>query len=188
MNVAFLKPPIGGILGLEMLTFVEPLGPICVAGASRRTATNAGSSTCASTARTGPGGLPRFAPDVVGLQCNFTTERNRTIRLAQRIKRRCRKRSWSSADTMHRASPAGSAIRPSTRSPSATARKSCRRGRRARARHDPARCRGSSSTAGAVPTGPAPARADLDTLPLPARHLIARYAPTTTSTSASRWR
>ena len=28
-----------------------------------------------------------FEPDVVGLQCNFTTERNRTIRLAQRIKR-----------------------------------------------------------------------------------------------------
>jgi len=32
MKVAFLKPPIGGILGLEMLTFVEPLGPISVAG------------------------------------------------------------------------------------------------------------------------------------------------------------
>src|SRR6185369_4691109 len=32
MNVAFLKPPIGGILGLEMLTFVEPLGPISIAG------------------------------------------------------------------------------------------------------------------------------------------------------------
>ncbi len=32
MNIAFLKPPIGGILGLEMLTFVEPLGLICVAG------------------------------------------------------------------------------------------------------------------------------------------------------------
>ena len=31
MKVAFLKPPVGGILGLEMLTFVEPLGPICVA-------------------------------------------------------------------------------------------------------------------------------------------------------------
>jgi hypothetical protein len=28
-----------------------------------------------------------FDPDVVGLQCNFTTERNRTIRLAERIKR-----------------------------------------------------------------------------------------------------
>src|SRR5437879_12508215 len=31
MKVAFVKPPVGGILGLEMLTFVEPLGPICVA-------------------------------------------------------------------------------------------------------------------------------------------------------------
>ena len=31
MRVAFIKPPVGGILGLEMLTFVEPLGPICVA-------------------------------------------------------------------------------------------------------------------------------------------------------------
>ena len=29
MKVAFLKPPVCGILGLEMLTFVEPLGPIC---------------------------------------------------------------------------------------------------------------------------------------------------------------
>ena len=27
-----------------------------------------------------------FAPEVVGLQCNFTTERNRTLRLAQRVK------------------------------------------------------------------------------------------------------
>jgi hypothetical protein len=32
MRVAFLKPPIGGILGLEMPTFVEPLGPECIAG------------------------------------------------------------------------------------------------------------------------------------------------------------
>jgi len=32
MRVAFIKPPIGGILGLEMLTFVEPLGPISIAG------------------------------------------------------------------------------------------------------------------------------------------------------------
>ena len=31
MRVAFVKPPVGGILGLEMLTFVEHLGPICVA-------------------------------------------------------------------------------------------------------------------------------------------------------------
>ena len=31
MRVAFLKAPVGGILGLEMLTFVEPLGLICLA-------------------------------------------------------------------------------------------------------------------------------------------------------------
>ena len=40
-----------------------------------------------------------------------------------------------------------------------------------------------------VPTGHAPARRELDTLPMPARHLISRSTrPTTTSTSASPWR
>ncbi len=88
MKVAFLKPPVGGILGLEMLTFVEPLGPICVAACLeqdghvckvidlRIDGEEAGMAACRA-----------FDPDVVGLQCNFTTERNRTIRLAQRIKR-----------------------------------------------------------------------------------------------------
>src|SRR4029079_16929327 len=88
MRVAFIKPPIGGILGLEMLTFVEPLGLICVAGCLepeghqckvidlRIDGTEEGIASCRA-----------FAPDVVGLQCNFTTERNPTRRLAQRIKR-----------------------------------------------------------------------------------------------------
>jgi radical SAM superfamily enzyme YgiQ (UPF0313 family) len=88
MKIAFLKPPIGGILGLEMLTFVEPLGPICVAACLeaegheckvidlRIDGENAGMAAC-----------KKFAPDVVGLQCNFTTERNRTIRLAERVRR-----------------------------------------------------------------------------------------------------
>lgn len=88
MRVAFLKPPVGGILGLEMLTFVEPLGPICVAACLeqdghvckvidlRIDGEEAGMAACRE-----------FDPDVVGLQCNFTTERNRTVRLARRIKR-----------------------------------------------------------------------------------------------------
>ncbi len=88
MKVAFLKPPIGGILGLEMLTFVEPLGPICVAAPLeeegheckvidlRIDGEEEGWTACR-----------RFDPDVVGLQCNFTTERNRTIRLAERVQR-----------------------------------------------------------------------------------------------------
>src|SRR5437660_10752512 len=88
MKIAFIKPPIGGILGLEMLTFVEPLGPICVAACLeadgheravydlRIDGEEAGLADC-----------KRFDPDVVGLQCNFTTERNRTIRLAQHTNR-----------------------------------------------------------------------------------------------------
>jgi hopanoid C-3 methylase len=88
MKVAFIKPPVGGILGLEMLTFVEPLGPICVAACLevdghqcmvidlRIDGEEKGLADCR-----------KFEPDMVGLQCNFTTERNRTIRLAQRIRR-----------------------------------------------------------------------------------------------------
>jgi radical SAM superfamily enzyme YgiQ (UPF0313 family) len=88
VKVTFLKPPIGGILGLEMLTFVEPLGPICVAACLE-----AGGHECKVIDMRIEGeeqGLAlcrAFDADVVGLQCNFTTERKRTIRLAQRIKR-----------------------------------------------------------------------------------------------------
>src|SRR5437016_3241905 len=88
MRVAFIKPPVGGILGLEMLTFVEPLGPICVAACLEQD----GHQCMVVDLRIdgeekGLADCRKFDPDVVGLQCNFTTERNRTIRLAQRIKR-----------------------------------------------------------------------------------------------------
>src|ERR1044071_3741153 len=88
MNVAFLKPPIGGILGLEMLTFVEPLGPISIAGGLE-----AEGHTCRvfdlrlDGEEEGMAQCRRFDPQVVGLQCNFTTERNRTLRLAERVRR-----------------------------------------------------------------------------------------------------
>src|SRR6185295_7030972 len=88
MRVAFLKPPIGGILGLEMLTFVEPLGPISIAGGLeadgheckvfdlRIEGEDQGLALCR-----------RFEPGVIGLQCNFTTERFRTLRLIDRLRR-----------------------------------------------------------------------------------------------------
>src|SRR5205085_10392496 len=88
MKIAFIKPPIGGILGLEMLTFVEPLGPICVAACLE-----ADGHECAvydlriDGEEAGLAECKTFDPDVVGLQCNFTTERNRTIRLAERVRR-----------------------------------------------------------------------------------------------------
>jgi radical SAM superfamily enzyme YgiQ (UPF0313 family) len=88
MKVAFLKPPVGGILGLEMLTFVEPLGPICVAACLERDGHECRVFDLRIDGEErGLDACRRFGADVVGLQCNFTTERNRTVRLAERIKR-----------------------------------------------------------------------------------------------------
>jgi radical SAM superfamily enzyme YgiQ (UPF0313 family) len=87
MKVSFLKPPIGGILGLEMLTFVEPLGLECVAGALEPDG-----HPCQIVdlridgEEAGMAKFRAFEPQVVGLQCNFTTERNRTVRLARKVK------------------------------------------------------------------------------------------------------
>lgn len=87
MKVALLKPPIGGILGLEMLTFVEPLGLLAVAACLER----AGHECRIFDLRLdglerGLGLCRDFAPEVVGLQCNFTTERRRALSLARRVR------------------------------------------------------------------------------------------------------
>src|SRR5262245_34479372 len=185
MNIAFLKPPIGGILGLEMLTFVEPLGPISIAGGLeadghsvkildlRIEGEEQGMELCRS-----------FAPELVGLQCNFTTERYRTLRLAERVRRELpeafvvvgghdasREPGWF----LHPAIDAvaigdGEEVMP----PLANA---LERGA------DPAAVRGlqlhhfDRGRGEALLTGPAGMRQDLDTLPMPARHLISHYAP-----------
>ena len=85
-RIAFLKAPVGGILGLEMLTFVEPLGLICVAGGLEE----AGHACRIHDLRLdgeerGLADCRSFDPDVVGLQCNFTTERRRALRLARLV-------------------------------------------------------------------------------------------------------
>jgi radical SAM superfamily enzyme YgiQ (UPF0313 family) len=88
MKVSFLKAPIGGIIGLEMITFVEPLGLECVAGGLE-----AEGHSCQIVdmridgVDRGFAKVRAFAPDIVGLQCNFTTERFRALRLARRVKR-----------------------------------------------------------------------------------------------------
>src|SRR6185295_12437477 len=87
MRVAFLKPPIGGILGLEMLTFVEPLGLICVAASLERDGHDCRVIDLRLEGEDqGLAACRRFAPDVVGLQCNFTTERRRALRLAHKVR------------------------------------------------------------------------------------------------------
>ena len=87
MKVAFVKPPIGGILGLEMLTFVEPLGMECVAGVLEPAGHECKILDLRiDGAELGMKKCKDFEPQVVGLQCNFTTERNRTVKLAREIK------------------------------------------------------------------------------------------------------
>jgi len=180
MKIVFLKPPIGGILGLEMLTFVEPLGPICVAACleadgheckvidMRIDGEEKGLADCVA-----------FAPDIVGLQCNFTTERGRTIRLAQRVKRdlpsafvvvgghdASRDPEWFHQDSIDAIAVGdGEEVMP----PLVEALKHGRSLRTA-----PGLVYRDKSAW--IPTGPADARPNLDDYPMPARHLIAHYA------------
>ena len=181
MRIAFLKPPIGGILGLEMLTFVEPLGPISIAGGLedeghecrvfdlRIEGEDHGLDLCR-----------RFDPQVVGLQCNFTTERHRTLRMVERIRREMpeafvvvgghdasREPGWFQHPGIDAIAVGdGEEVMP----PMVDA---LQRG------GDLAKVPGLilNRDGGQVATGAAPAREDLDTLPMPARHLISHYAP-----------
>ena len=180
MKVAFLKAPIGGIIGLEMITFVEPLGLECVAGGL-----GLEGHQCRIVDLRIDGlerGLTKtrsFAPDIVGLQCNFTTERFRLLQLARRVRRELpdalvvvgghdasRDPNWF----LHPAIDVvvvgdGEEVMPALV-------RAHERG------EDPARVPGLvlNRPGGPVATGHAPARADLDELPLPARHLISEYA------------
>ncbi|MEA2329480.1 MAG: hypothetical protein QOE68_4439, partial [Thermoanaerobaculia bacterium] len=180
MKVAFVKPPVGGILGLEMLTFVEPLGPICVAACLE-----ADGHECKvydlriDGEEHGLALCKKFAPDVVGLQCNFTTERNRTVRLAQRIKREnpgtfvvvgghdaSRDPNWFNDDVIDAVAVGdGEEVMPAMVD-------ALQRG------HDLATVPGLMLHREGrwISTGHAPTRKNLDDYPLPARHLIEHYA------------
>jgi radical SAM superfamily enzyme YgiQ (UPF0313 family) len=180
MRVAFLKPPVGGILGLEMLTFVEPLGPICVAACLEEDGHECKVIDLRIDGEEkGLADCRKFAPDVVGLQCNFTTERNRTIRLAQRIKRELpntfivvgghdasRDPEWfrnPAIDVI--ATGDGEEVMP----PLVNALQKGTDIAKVEGLHIHGEDRWEF-------TGHAPTRPHLDTYPLPARHLIAHYA------------
>lgn len=86
-RVSLLTPPAGNALGLEMITMLEPLGLICVAGALEQEGHDCqvldlrieGSRSWLSKAR-------RFDPRVVGIQCNFTSDRVRVAVLARKLR------------------------------------------------------------------------------------------------------
>ena len=180
MRVSFLKPPIGGIIGLEMITFVEPLGLECVAGGLE----DHGHACQIVDARIDgvEGGLAKvgsFGPDIIGLQCNFTTERFKALHLAKRVREEfpdallvlgghdaSRDPRWfegSIYDVI--AVGDGEEIMPALVD---TYEKD----------GDLAVVPGLmlNRKSGPVYTGHAPARGDVDDLPMPARHLIADYA------------
>lgn len=181
MKAAFLKPPIGGILGLEMLTFVEPLGMECVASVLERDGHECIILDLRLEGR--EEGLEKclaFEPDVVGLQCNFTTERYRTRELANDVRKKLpeaiiivgghdasRDPTWFTDQTINAvAIGEGEIIMPAVMEAVARDR-------------DLSKAPGLmlNTAEGPQHTGPAPSRPDLDELPLPARHLIEDYAP-----------
>ena len=180
MRVSLLKPPVGGIIGLEMITFVEPLGLECVAGALEQRGHSCqivdlridGLSAGLEKARA-------FAPDVVGLQCNFTTERLRALRIARLVRRELpgvlvvvgghdasRDPNWFQQPAIDVVAVGdGEEIMPELVD--------------AHARGEPlTKCPGLllNTKHGPVSTGHAPARSNVDDLPFPARHLIREYA------------
>ncbi len=180
MRIALIKPPIGGILGLEMLTFVEPLGLICVAACLERDG-----HECKVVDLRLEGGLDAtdcvvdFQPDVVGVQCNFTTERFRAIKLAESLRRRLpaatiivgghdasRDPEWFQHEAIDIiVTGDGEEVMPLMVEALATG-------------SDLLEVPGLVVNHGddQVSTGPAPRRESLDSLPLPARHLTDHYA------------
>ncbi len=87
MKVSLLKAPIGGIIGLEIITFVEPLGLECVAGSLLRHGHDCQIVDLRiDGAKKGIAKATAFEPDIVGLQVNFTTERYRALRIIQKVK------------------------------------------------------------------------------------------------------
>ncbi|HUP43149.1 MAG TPA: cobalamin-dependent protein, partial [Thermoanaerobaculia bacterium] len=180
MRVAFLKAPVGGIIGLEMITFVEPLGLECVAGGLELE----GHECRIFDLRIDgfEGGLAKarsFDPEIVGLQCNFTTERFRLLRLARRVKEELPEALLvvgghdASRDPEWFLHPAIDAVAVGDGEDTMPALVAAyERG------EDLARVPGLllNRPGGPVATGPAPAREDIDELPMPARHLIADYA------------
>jgi len=180
MRVSFLKPPIGGILGLEMITFVEPLGLSCVAGALELEGHDCQIVDLRIDGlERGLAKAKAFDPEVIGLQCNFTTERYRSLRLLRRVREEfpearvvigghdaSRDPDWFRQPGIDAIVVGdGEDIMPALVGAYESGA-------------DPASVPGLvlPGPDGPVHTGHAPARGDLDELPLPARHLIADYA------------
>lgn len=88
MRASLFKPSTSGILGLDMITLTEPLGLECVAGALLERGHECRIVDLRlESLEKGLASTRRFGPNIIGIQCNFTTERYRTAELAALLKR-----------------------------------------------------------------------------------------------------
>lgn len=181
MKVALLKAPTGGIIGLEMITFVEPLGLECVAGGLEE----AGHEVAIVDLRLdgheeGLRKAAAFEPEIVGLQCNFTTERFRMLRLARRVREVLPEALIlvgghdASRDPSWFMRPGIDAVVVGDGEEVMPALVEARAGGAALASVPGLLI---NEAAGPRPTGTVAGRECIDELPFPARHLIREYAP-----------
>ena len=180
MRLSLLKPPSRGVLGLELITTAEPLGLECVAGVLE-----SDGHECQIVDMRIDGlsrGLAKvraFAPQVVGVQCNFTTERLQAVEVVRRTAKllpdalvvvgghdASRSPEWFQHPGMSAVAIGdGETIMPAL----------------VRAWNDRRDLRDVPGLAvntpdGQIRTGPVPLGQDLGEMPLPARHLIREYA------------
>ena len=181
MKVALIKPPTsGGTLGLDMMTLVEPLGLECLAGALEPdghecTIVDArldGEQNALAKTR-------EFEPGVVGIQCNFTSERYQALRIARAVKKELPEAFIlvgghdASRDPVWFQDPCFDAIALGDGEDVMPAMVDAV-DRGADLRKAPGLVL--NTPAGQRHTGPPPPRHSLDEMPLPARHLIDEYA------------
>ena len=181
MKVALIKSPnAGGILGLDMQVLVEPLGLECLAGSLEPDGHDCtiidarldGEAQALAKTRA-------FEPDMVGIQCNFTTERYQAQKVARAVKKELpdafvvvgghdasREPVWFQDPCFDAVALGdGEDVMPALVD-------AVDRG--ADLRQAPGLVLNTS--AGQRHTGPPPDRHHLDEMPLPARHLIDHYA------------
>lgn len=180
MKVSLIKPPTNGTLGLDMITFAEPLGLECVAGALE-----AEGHQCLildlriDSWENGLRKLRVFGSDLFGIQCNFTTERYKTIELTQRLRNdfpgvpvitgghdASRDPEWFNNEAITAVAVGdGEEMIPAL----------ARAIEEGKDYHNiPGLVLNTSD--GQIYTGDAPARENIDELPLPAKHLIQDYS------------
>jgi radical SAM superfamily enzyme YgiQ (UPF0313 family) len=181
MRVALIKPPsAGGVLGLDMMVMVEPLGLECLAGALEPDGHDCTiidariDGETQAMART-----LAYEPRMVGIQCNFTSERFQARKVARAIKQALPEAFVvvgghdASRDPIWFQDPCFDAVALGDGEDVFPALVDAV-DRGTDLRKAPGLVL--NTPAGQRHTGPPPDRHHLDEMPLPARHLIEQYA------------